>query len=78
MGKLIELYNHGTGVGIGKIDLTKKTCSFCEKFDFSRARPSVDEDGAKIEIAICNTHFPIEEQFNYCPICSRKLKDGVE
>lgn len=50
-------------------------CNFCSKFDFSKARATVSENGAKIELAICNTEFTKEEQFNYCPVCSRKLQD---
>lgn len=49
-------------------------CKFCENFNFSNARVRVDEDGAIIELALCNTKFPKEEQFNFCPVCGRDLR----
>lgn len=55
----------------------KISCEFCEKYDFSRARVSVSEYAAYIELALCHTRFPKEQQFNFCPICGRRLKDGA-
>lgn len=48
-------------------------CNFCSKYDFSNASAKVTEDGATIELAICNTRFQKEKQFNYCPVCGRNL-----
>lgn len=48
-------------------------CEFCEKFDFSGAKVEVDNHGARILLALCNTKFSEEEQFQYCPVCGRKL-----
>ena len=48
-------------------------CKFCSQFDFNKARITIDKYGAKIELAICNTKFPKEEQFNFCPVCGRDL-----
>ena len=49
-------------------------CEFCKKFDFGDARTEVDKWGARIYLALGNTKFPIELQFNYCPECGEKLK----
>lgn len=48
-------------------------CDFCKKFDFAGARAEADKYGAHISLAICNTKFPDEEQFKFCPTCGRKL-----
>lgn len=53
-------------------------CEFCEKYDFSKARTKVDEWGAVIETALCNTQFSKEEQFNFCPVCGRDLSNENE
>lgn len=50
-------------------------CQFCSQFNFNKARVAIDKHGAKIELAICNTEFPKEEQFKYCPLCGRKIFD---
>lgn len=54
---------------------SEKVCQFCSQFDFDKARITVDKYGAKVELAICNTEFPKEEQFKYCPLCGRKIFD---
>lgn len=48
-------------------------CKFCERFDFSSVRAVVDKHGARIDSAICNTKFPVCEQFKFCPECGRPL-----
>ena len=48
-------------------------CEFCQKFDFAGARAEVNKYGAHISLAICNTKFPDEERFKFCPMCGRKL-----
>lgn len=53
-------------------------CEFCDNFDFSKARTRVDEDGAIIELALCNTKFKPEEQFNFCPVCGKDLSQPIE
>ena len=52
-------------------------CKFCKTYDFAIARTRVDEDGAVIETALCNTKFPKEEQFNFCPVCGRDLRKEI-
>lgn len=53
-------------------------CEFCKKFDFSTAKPEVKGDFAHIILAICNTRFPKEQQFNYCPVCGRDMRKEDE
>lgn len=53
-------------------------CEFCKKFDFSTAKPEVKGDFAHIILAICNTRFPKEQQFNYCPVCGRDMRKEEE
>ncbi len=55
------------------VEVKHDACPFCEKYDFSRSKIEVDEDGANIALAICNTKFTKEEQFKYCPACGKKL-----
>lgn len=50
-------------------------CNFCEKFDFATAKTEVNKQFAHIRLALCNTRFPEEEQFNFCPVCGRNLKE---
>ena len=58
-----------SGVTVQELD----GCEFCKKFDFAGARAEVNKYGAHISIAICNTKFPDEEQFKFCPMCGREL-----
>ena len=48
-------------------------CNFCQKFDFAGVRAEVEEYGAYIALAICNTKFSAEERFKFCPMCGRIL-----
>ena len=52
-------------------------CEFCKKFDFATARVDVRKDTAHLELALCNTKFPKEQQFNFCPVCGEQLKEMV-
>lgn len=52
-------------------------CEFCKRFDFSTAKTEVDKHGARLLTGICNTKFSENEQFNFCPVCGRRLKDNV-
>lgn len=52
-------------------------CEFCKRFDFAASRAVVDKYNARIENAICNTRFPVEQWFNFCPVCGEKLKGNV-
>lgn len=54
--------------------MSNEKCEFCEKYDFSRARVKIDKNKVVIESALCNTTFPKEEQFNFCPVCGRDLR----
>ena len=58
-----------------KNNTSENVCQFCSQFDFNKARVAIDKHGVKIELAICNTEFPKEEQFKYCPLCGRKILD---
>ena len=57
------------GVTVQEVD----GCDFCQKFDFAGARAEVNKYGAHISLAICNTKFPNEERFKFCPMCGRRL-----
>lgn len=52
-------------------------CGFCAKFDFGSAKVQIDKYGARIAMASCYNEYPIDEQFNYCPVCGRFLKQGL-
>lgn len=56
----------------------KVMCEFCEKFDFSMATTEVTKYGANIVLALCNTRFSKEEQFNFCPVCGRDMRKEDE
>lgn len=53
-------------------------CEFCNKFDFSTASVEIKEDGAYIVSGLCNTRFPTDEQFNFCPICGKQIRKDKE
>ena len=58
-----------SGVTVQELD----SCDFCKKFDFAGARAEVNKYGAYISLAICNTKFPDDERFKFCPVCGRRL-----
>ena len=62
-------YLLANGVTLQELD----GCGFCQKFDFAGARAEVNKYGAHISLAICNTKFPDEERFKFCPMCGRRL-----
>ena len=62
-----HLISHG--VTVQELD----GCGFCKKFDFAGARAEINKYGAHISLAICNTKFPDEERFKFCPMCGRRL-----
>lgn len=51
-------------------------CGFCGKFNFGDAKAEVYRHGANIVIASALARFPVEEQFNFCPVCGRCVKKG--
>lgn len=51
-------------------------CDFCSQFDFSDACADVDRHGAHIRLAAASYRYPIEKQFNFCPVCGRPVKKG--
>lgn len=55
------------------VDYYENSCPFCQNYDFSKSKIVLDEDGANIALAICNTKFEKAEQFKYCPACGKKL-----
>lgn len=52
-------------------------CKFCESFDFSSAKCVIDKYGASISMAGGSYRFPVNEWFNYCPICGEKIKNKI-
>ena len=56
----------------------KRMCEFCENFDFAMAKVEVTKYGANILLALCNTRFDKEEQFNFCPVCGRDMRKEDE
>ncbi len=48
-------------------------CIFCKNFDFSSVSATVISGIPRIELTICNSKFPKEKQFKYCPECGRYL-----
>ena len=57
--------------------INDSTCEFCDKFNFGSAKAQIDKYGARIVMAVCCNEYPIDEQFNYCPVCGRFLKQGL-
>ena len=53
-------------------------CEFCKKFDFSTATTGINGNFAHIYLALCNTKFDKEEQFNFCPVCGKYLRKEDE
>ena len=50
-------------------------CDFCKNFDFSSASWEVTKYGSHIKMAGGSYRYPINEQFNYCPICGSKIEN---
>ena len=55
------------------MDKAKDGCDFCKRFDFSGASWEVTGHWAHIKLAVCNTRYPKEQQFQFCPVCGKKL-----
>lgn len=51
-------------------------CGFCARFEFDSAKAVIDPHGARIGLAIGSTRYPVDEQFNFCPVCGRFVKKG--
>lgn len=49
-------------------------CEFCKRFDFGTASVYVDKYGTRIGIACGDYRYPEEAQFNFCPVCGKRLK----
>ena len=56
--------------------INNNPCGFCGKFNFGDAKAEVYRHGANIVIASALARFPVEEQFNFCPVCGRFVKKG--
>ena len=56
----------------------KRMCEFCKKFDFATATTGINGNFAHIYLALCNTKFDKEEQFNFCPVCGKDLRKEDE
>ena len=49
-------------------------CEFCNKYDFSNASEKIDLGKyAHIHLAGGSYRFPKEKQFQYCPVCGKRL-----
>ena len=54
------------------------SCEFCEKFDFSSVTTRIDKYGAGIQMSGGSYRFPVNEWFNFCPVCGEKVnKHGI-
>lgn len=49
----------------------QKGCSFCKNFDWGEARAITENRFSHVSNATGSYRFPLEEQFNYCPVCGR-------
>ena len=56
----------------------RRMCEFCEKFDFATATTEISGNFDHINLALCNTRFPKEKQFNFCPVCGRDMRKEDE
>ena len=56
--------------------INNNPCGFCGKFEFDSAMATVGRHGARIQLACASTRYPIDEQFNFCPVCGRFVKKG--
>lgn len=61
---------------IEAVPINNSPCGFCGKFNFGDAKAEVYRHGANIVLASALTRFPVEEQFNFCPVCGRRVKKG--
>lgn len=53
-------------------------CEFCEKFDFSTAKATVNKYGAWLVFADSGYRFTQNEQFKFCPMCGTPLAIKTE
>ena len=55
-------------------------CKFCDVWDWGESAAEINcGKYAHIINALGNYRFPVSEQFNFCPVCGRRLeavKDG--
>lgn len=51
-------------------------CEFCKNYNFARAKAEVIENDANIYLSLCNSKFPKEQQFKYCPVCGANLNEN--
>lgn len=49
----------------------QKGCSFCKNFDWGEASAITKNRFSHVSNATGSYRFPLEEQFNYCPVCGR-------
>ena len=66
----------GKRAEIGVYDDAIDVCEFCVRYDFANSKIEIDKYGARIVLSLCNTKFPKEDQFQYCPKCGRKLAES--
>lgn len=57
-------------------------CLFCNIFDFGSVRAKVEISGQYIHANIVHSggssRFPKSDQFNFCPVCGRNLKNNFK
>lgn len=78
IGDTVERLYEKYAPTVEAVTVPHNPCGFCGKFEFDSAKAVVGQQGARIVLACASTRYPIEEQFNFCPVCGRSLKEGVE
>ncbi len=61
---------------IEAVPINSNPCGFCGKFNFGDAKAEVYPNGANLVFASSWSRFPVDEQFNFCPVCGRPVKKG--
>ena len=49
-----------------------EVCEFCRKLDWGTASCETDKYGSRLVLASGSYRFPVDEQFNFCPVCGRR------
>lgn len=68
---LIEAMKSGAAALRKLYERTGDGCDFCWRFNFGNASAEVDKYGARIKSAVGSYTYPLNEQFNYCPVCGK-------
>lgn len=54
-----------------------KGCDFCKNFDWGEASVTAGNRYSHVSNAVGSYRFPLEEQFNYCPVCGQKNPNKI-